>query len=135
MNNWYKGWDVHSYTNLINTPEIKEMLKRVNYHLTQPRAYELFQEIRDHYTDEKINQVLMKMLSRCYLMGNNAFGYIDPDIQINVISLLHCTWQNVKIQNEQSLFKLMKETLLDIGQTCIQGDSHRLIMLLIALNQ
>jgi len=93
---------------------------------TQPISREamcaLFRELHNAYDDaDPLRSVLAKMQSR-YNVAQG--GYICPDTRINVTALLALTWEHVKALEAQSDFA---EILLEIGNTCVQGDSFRLL--------
>ena len=74
---------------------------------------------------------LAKMRGRCL---PERGGYEDGSLQgLNVIRLLEAVWAAVCEQKDAGTEKLFFETLDDIGMTCPEGDSHRLLMLLSSL--
>ena len=87
----------------------------------------LFRELRDAYgasappSGELVRHVLEKMQSR-YNVAQG--GYICPDTHVNVTALLALVWDRVKTLEVQLDFA---EILLEIGNTCVQGDSFRLL--------
>lgn len=128
----YHGWDVHSWTSdlrdlLDQQPEF-ECRFRVSMHLFD----QCLQEIFEMY-GEGVKPVLEKMRGRYKPIEG---GYYDMDLvgkRVNVAHLLVRVWTLVKRINDESIYKWFKETLDDIGLTCLQGDSHRLMFFLVGL--
>ena len=128
----YKGWDVHAYTDLINL-QIDRYLK-YNRVIKHAEVRDLLHEIDAYYKDAMVTNVIHKFKSRCHhIHDTDNYGYNDPDIHINVMLILDITWKMVKSKNDTSMYDLFKEIMIDIANHCIQGDSHRLIMLLTAM--
>lgn len=130
----YKGWDVHAYT-----PEIRQWFQQ--YLL--PRLHDngvfltewmqLMKELRAVYQNvPAVHMALNKMQKRYSVQVR---GYFDGDLGPggNVASILKYTWQKVKSMKEPSIVRLFGEILIDIGSTCVQGDSHRLVWFLFGL--
>ncbi len=74
-------------------------------------AYAAIQKMRDRSGVKDVNNV--------------AVGYVDPDLSVNVGMLIF--WA-VKVAEDVGEVDLLLETLCDINNTCIQGDSHRLVV-------
>lgn len=122
-----KGWNVHAYSKTYNTFLGKQ--KNLLDSLKSPIDPNIFNktlfEITERYKDQKIKNVLNKFKSRYNIAIK---GYRDPDLHnLNVAFLLYVTWNKVKELNDNSIWELFHECLLDIGMTCLQGDSHRLL--------
>ena len=124
----YKGWDVHAYT-----PQMKEVVKEIQLvDKLSPIVHEqMIQEIKGKYTSKPQALIAISKMNSRY--SAEIQGYIDPDIGINVSALLHLTWRRVKEINDDSLYNAFAETCAEIGNTCIQGDSHRLLFFCMAL--
>lgn len=76
-------------------------------------------------------QAVEKMRSR---FGVERGGYEDGALGgLNITRLLEAVWLEVSRINENSTYNLFVETLSDIGSTCPEGDSHRLLILLNSL--
>lgn len=87
----------------------------------------------EKYNDEvlkKISIVLEKIYNRCK-SATPVCNYIDHDLGgINIFFLLEAVWALVVIKESYDEFL---ETLLEMGTLCPQGDSHRLMLLYLAL--
>ena len=130
------GWDCHAYT-----VYFREAIVRMGLDFHQPVEPATFstavEEMRDlmrsHFPQQPALAeqqpswaALQKMVAR-----EAAGSYVDPDLDgQSVARILVDTWRLVRSAEVDELFV---ETLTDIGQTCMQGDSHRLLALFIAL--
>lgn len=122
----YLGWDVHR-----NTPFFKEVM---------PKYRECFPEritLKEHIlTIGELEQkygplpAIAKMRQR---FQEKDGGYRCPDLKVNIAAVLQETWNLVKKVNDPSIFAGFGEILRDVGTTCVQGDSHRLISYYIPL--
>lgn len=151
----YHGWDVHQYS-----PDlllIWEAWKLEDLHITpdqtKSRSFILQSQMSIEERDALLAKIkiklsekyptkenrkqseewkaLKKMKSR-YL--NERGGYEDSVLKsLNIFRLLELTWNTVAENGDESIHALFQETLCDIGQTCPEGDSHRLFLLLNAL--
>lgn len=120
----YKGYNIHNYTKEIITIIPKYFGKNVYKKVT-------ILEWKNVLSD------ICKKIPRCRALQNmnknfkNGF-IIDPELpKINSAMILILIWDKVK--NNNILCKHFTETLKDIGNTCIQGISHRLIIDYIAI--
>ena len=125
----YAGRDIHAYTNQVNRAAVKYM--------------DMFAGQLDSVAFETILSEMIAAYGskNTFVNLRNVFknGYItDPDVPIiNVAILLQKVWNQVK-ESEQNIarnpptstsFKVhFNQTLDDIGMTCIQGISHRLLI-------
>lgn len=121
----YIGYNIHNYTmqivNIIpkffgETAYKKADIKTWNNSLT---------EIKKRYS----NHIAIKNIERNF---NNGF-IKDPEIpNLNSAIVLLIIWDTIK--NNDIMCRHFLETLNEIGNTCIQGISHRLIMDYIAIH-
>lgn len=134
MTGHYRGWDVHAYTPPVQQwfqQRLRPRLPSEGPLLTEWMA--ALNEMRHVYGKWPAAMgALIKMNSRYRAQQK---GYMDRDLGPggNVASILLYSWALVKRKKEPSLTRLFGETLSDIGNTCVQGDSHRLIMFLFGL--
>ena len=79
--------------------------------------------------DVMVNMVLKKMDQRKYTPDNDLFGVMPS-------GLLALVWyEYIKKIDDPDCYTLFKENLYDMGTTCTQGDSHRLLSILTALER
>ena len=125
--------DVHSITGEINL-KLGDLLKIYNNNNSTLENFDTINtNIMDKYKElgysnenlKLIDTVLTKMFERCRDGGGK---YVDPHLNINIFFLLSDTWAVIS-KNEE--FDSFYETLLEMGTLCTQGDSHRLLMLLV----
>lgn len=113
--------DVHAWTGQMN-----QMLQQSFFERVEPQDWDqLIQEISIcvHKNPDALS-ALQKMNGR---YQSELGGYLDPDLQnANVASIVRHVWNHLKNIGSP---ELIIETLQDIGATCIQGDSHRLLFL------
>jgi len=121
----YKGDNVHSYTGDIRNmlqvwlPKISEISP---HPLTRDEFVTLCSEIEQSIGT---GPVFSNLLSNYH----DNVGIIDNDLPgLDGARLLHATWVIIKqlAQTDSSIIKHFKETMDQIGATCIQGVTHRL---------
>ena len=122
---FYKGWDVHSYTT--NIQQCLSKYPQLFQYKLVPKALRdlIVKEMKEKLKHPKVVMALDKMVQRgkCY---SDGCTYVDNQIQaLNIYYLLLVCWRIALIYREEAL---LKEMLIDAGNTCIQGDSHRLYM-------
>ena len=129
-------WDVHYWTKEINSSQYKDVLNFfTNRMFLEPEKYvkDLYEEIANTlkqkgFYNDTIHMALNKMTCRTNPVN---YTYIDPDLNnLDINILLYETWELIK---KLDSYKEFSETLFEIEQHCIQGDSHRLWTLYIAL--
>ena len=121
----YKGYDIHAYTEIIK--------KQINNHFDE-KYYKpidniswnsLISELHLKFPDKK-----KSLVNICNYYKN---GYLlDPQLpKVNIAIILLEIFNFIKTNN--NLINHFRETLEQIGTTCIQGISHRLIIDYIAI--
>ena len=124
----YHGWDVHSYSSSW-AQEAAKHSRLLTELVSEADFANLIQDISNHYNE---NLPVINMFRQTYRRGGNQ----DPDLSnVNVAKLLLVTWEKVKELSEPTIFTGFKEVLNDIGETCLQGRSHRLFSYWIALTR
>jgi len=154
----YKGWDCHAYTAdckalwaKIRAREISERIKndtdtppfnlgtRLSSKVSEEERNALFESLEKYFVGRFPNGfqevqawgAVEKMKSR---YRPDRGGYEDGDLHnLNITSLLKVVWQEINRIDDRATYELFLETLTDIGQTCTQGDSHRLLIVLSSL--
>jgi|SRR3989304_6544968 len=130
---FYEGWDVHSWTNKIkedimlyfNETEIEHFKLALNTQLFDiiwvnilhlfPNLLPILKKFKTRSTDK-----------------NNEISYNDSQIfNINILQILYLVFNEIK--DNCNFYSLFNEILTDCAQTCVQGDSHRLIWLYITI--
>jgi len=127
----WKQPDVHSWS-----PAMRELVKAEFPRLRdQSRTYlerfdESVAEIREHYNNNPpVGRVLDKLVMRKKAIDVDLFGVVPA-------GLLALVWtEYVLVIDEKECYDLFRDTLLDMAQTCVQGDSHRLFTILVALHR
>lgn len=118
----YRGDNVHAYTS-----DIKEMLPKLRLLIDQMvpaniNYNELFEEIEHKLGRKDAIQNIKN--SSVYAQGSHTLK--DNDLEgIDCLHLLFVVWQYVK--DNPSLQAHFSATLDQVGMTCIQGISHRII--------
>lgn len=151
MMNTYKGWDVHSYTSDIRgvLPGLLEEIGRVVDYpwscknefpdrrfigccVYAERLLAHCQKYHLYPRGAEVNQCIAKF--RTYWSSTDG-GWKDADLNdVNVAWLFTCAAAlSCTADKEDELDELFLDTLADIGGTCIQGDSHRLLCFLAAV--
>lgn len=142
----YKGWDVHSYTsemaNMVTGSGILEKCASEYYPIWSCRNpfsddvfFECWREASSICTSPESERCLSKF--RNYWHQTDG-GWKDGDLgNINVAWLFCCAVKALRQPrfSDPSIRELFKETLSDIGGTCIQGDSHRLLFFLFGIHE
>jgi len=128
MASFYKGWNVHSYTSDLQIHSNLIDFFRNEPSLSHDEWHALLDELRSIYGNmdalRNMNNVFVKSM----------WSIPDPQLSnLDSAKVLRYLWKN-HIRHSASLRSHFRETLQDIGHTCIQGISHRLIALFVALN-
>ena len=120
----HRGWDCHAHTSdcaqywaalRVRQPVLASLMSTAE-------VAPLFQELHTKFPTARV--ALVKMQQR-----SAASGYHDPHLPgLNVTRLLQ--WVYARADSA-----VLLETLIEIGATCVQGDSHRLLMLCAALEE
>ena len=107
----YKGYDVHQYT-----PLFKELIVDITFLNDSEIDINIIENLKCS------NVVKTNIISK---LTDNKLIDLDLHNNINFIHLL-----KYLIDNHE---ELLEETLNEIGNTCIQGITHRLLMLYFSL--
>jgi len=118
----YKGWDIHSYT-----PMLQKRQDNFAQTVSGVQFGALLRELRGHYGS---------LVAFSNMQNQYKNGWIrDPHLPlINSAFLLEVLWNKIKLINDVTVYKHFRETLIQIGATCIQGISHRLLVDWISLS-
>ena len=125
----YKGWDVHFHTG-----DLREALKDRTFatFIAKECHERMMAELLERY--ETVPQAAVAILKMKGRYREEVGGYLDPDLGLNVTAILDETWATVKqFAEDESVLRGFGEILADVGTTCIQGDSHRLLFYLLGL--
>ena len=122
----WKGTNIHLYT-----PMLQQVLNNG----------EILSKLESQYgrmVTEETFETILKDLTKKYgskptysnLKTNFKKGFIrDPELPgLNSAVLLQALWAQLEPSKDASLHQHFNETLNEIGVTCIQGISHRLLM-------
>ena len=115
----YNGWDCHNYTSDCRAywSELQSRGSGMGGPMTAEATSQLFGKLLAAPFSAPARQALIKMRQR-----SGAQGYLDPHVPgLNVTRLLEAV--------ASADHELLNAVLTEIGQTCVQGDSHRLLML------
>jgi len=121
----YRGYNIHAYTQII-IEIIKKKFNKTYYQSIDNKSWNtLISKLHLIFPDKKI-----PLENICKYYKN---GYLfDPQLpKINIAIILLHLFDFIKTNDD--LIKHFRETLAQIGTTCIQGISHRLIMDYIAI--
>ena len=144
----YRGWDVHSYTADLN------VALRV-WRRDHPRTSALLDRPIPKQVAAHIIQFLVTADARCAIVfhkmrertvfsePDGQWFYGDKDLTsrsdaegLNIWVLLAYAVRVVQHEDcDESTVHLLIEMILDAAQTCIQGDSHRIAMFVMAITQ
>ena len=127
----WKNADVHAWS-----PTMRQLLKdefprlRDQSRLYAQKFEETVVEIKGYYgNDPLVVQVMDKMTARKKAIDVDLYGVMPA-------GLLSLVWiEYVQNINEQECYNFFKDTLIDMGGTCLQGDSHRLFTVLVSLHR
>ena len=114
------GYDVHAHTQFMRakflTPEYLKLFSGT------VDLVPIIEEIGTKY--QNMSHPALINIRNVYRSGT----IVDPDLPgLNIAVVLVAVWHRVKELNDDSAFIHFKETLDEIGGTCIQGISHRLL--------
>ena len=127
----WKQPDVHQWSETMRKqlqeefPSLPEETARREVHFEEACA-----EILDAYRgDAGIAAVLNKIKGRKGLKDQHLYGVLPA-------GLLVIVWvDQVTLMNEPEIYEHFRLTLVDIGGTCLQGDTHRLFATYVALSR
>lgn len=129
--------DVHYHTPGIRTHQLpvvwRHCVAKYGACMTWNRMNATLKSMYDLVELQGKSPVARACVDKLYGLAQNAWdqtktvGWVDPDLQVNVGILLFWADQASK---ETGTRDLLAQTLVDMGQTCIQGDSHRLLVYL-----
>jgi len=120
----YKGWDCHAYTPDCRAyaQDLVSREPQLAQPMTPAEITALFASLQP-LARGQARVAVQKMRQR-----SGSQGYHDPQVpSLNVTRLLE--WVHRQCEDKT----ILTETLGEIGGTCVQGDSHRLLMLCAAL--
>jgi len=121
----WKGYNVHAYTPEYRKWAVSHIAElEVIYGSKLESA--MFTSILNELSEKYGHKVTYSNFRNAY---DFKTGWItDPELPgLNCAILLRATWEKVKLQKDESLYKHFGETLDQIGTTCLQGVSHRLL--------
>ena len=123
----YRGWDTHAYTTLWTAEA-----ERLGFKTPVP-VLEWKQLLRDLDAAYPGAVALRKFAVN---FSAATGGYMDAQLGgLNVARLLLEVWALVRRAQDGSVTAGFGEILADIGNTCVQGDSHRLLAYYVALHR
>jgi hypothetical protein len=119
----YHGWDVHSYTELLQ--QILPELHISNDKFPSDQFNSLLGEI-----EQKYGRSIMPCMNNIMNSYYKDERISDPDLpNINFCYILNDLYLNSADVGVKLDDNLLKETLEEIGGTCLQGLTHRLTLL------
>lgn len=115
----YRGYDIHSYTAAIKVIlDDKYSEDKWKTPLETKLTETLFEEIKQTYPDKPALSNIKK-----HTINNEL---VDARLgKINILQVLFQLWQLIK---KHQAYDHFSETLDHIGNTCLQGISHRIII-------
>jgi hypothetical protein len=133
----YHGWDVHSYTKDLNMDHLTDEFEAFRASISYDDALSITKTIENFFLNHSKKAKIMGVMTKMLRRFNNISGkYEDRQMNgINIFLLLDKTAEMVGQCNDTSMNELFLEILEDCGNTCTQGDSHRIAGLYIALTQ
>lgn len=127
----WKQPDVHQWSEAMRKqlqeefPGLPEETAKREIHFDEACA-EILSLYRD---DPEVKSVLAKIRSRKGVRDQHLCGVLPA-------GLLAIVWADqVTLINEPELYEHFRLTLIDIGGTCLQGDTHRLFATYVALSR
>lgn len=121
--------DVHAWTPAVSNWIVRQQNPLLFQAFAGPLFRSLFGNMENTYADyPRVLEVLRKIQSRSTTFDHNrstTFAhYRDDHLQgVNILQLLLEAYISCDA-------RVLAETLEEMGDTCVQGDSHRLVMLL-----
>lgn len=132
------GWDVHAYTNQMRAilPTVNEILDdkmhRIPNHIGREHMNIIIQQIQNHYGPRV--SVACSNIMKCY-QTKPIPGIFDHElVGVDFARVLLYLWLHVTKVNDPSLYAHFGETLENIGATCLQGVTHRLLVDFVAVS-
>jgi hypothetical protein len=132
----YKGWDVHAYTQTI-IEMLPNLLEKIdNYcqfmgYIDRKIPDKSFKDIIDQLSGLFPNNPAITNMVSSYKDG----CIVDPFLpNLNSAIVLEIVWKLLLFMNDSNMYEMMNMVLDDIGGTCVQGISHRLIFEFIYLH-
>lgn len=117
------GWDVHAYTcqmQKVSLEYYQLIISKYGTTLEEKQWDQLQQELYQMYGPKPAFENMKRQYSSGWIR--------DPQIpEVNFALVLYALWFEISASGEVSLHKHLNEILDDIGQTCIQGVTHRLL--------
>lgn len=124
----YTDSNIHSYT--------KQLLSVIPCYFNDDYKQKMEQETFDNLMSEISNEYKNHKAPIDNIKMNFKNGFIlDPHLpKINFAKVLKVLWEEIKTnQDNKILLSHFSETLKQIGKTCIQGITHRIMIDYIAL--
>lgn len=113
----YLGTDIHAYTHQMN--QIKPSTQSDT--ISDVEFQSILQDMQQVYG----SKVAFTNLKNVYRQG----FILDPEVpHTNFALILQQLWMKLRELNEDSAYRHFGETLDQIGMTCIQGVTHRLLI-------
>lgn len=113
----YLGTDIHAYTQQVNQLNISTQLDPI----LDSEFQFILQDMQQVYGPKEAFSNLKNVYSRGMIS--------DPEVpHINFALILKQLWSKLRELNEDSAYRHFGETLDQIGMTCIQGVTHRLLI-------
>jgi hypothetical protein len=124
---WYKGYNVHAWSPLMKKLVLEQY---TSLPAETNSARSKFKAVAGDIIAKlpQLASIVTKIESRFDIADSDIGGLYEA-------GLLVIVWNQVRAFNEAETYKHFSDTMLDIGNTCVQGDTHRLFETYIALNE
>jgi hypothetical protein len=124
---FYRGDNIHSYTSYIR--ERQDIVNKKLHPYERTQFLQCWQEAVEKYysntstsSDNNLNNIKNGLEN---ILATSE--QLDQEVQdLHIGQLFQNIWKRLLEFNEPSMFSHFKETIEQIGNTCIQGVSHRL---------
>ncbi len=128
----YAGWDVHSYSN-----QFKKTMEDRNFDFSEPVSLDQWGKLVEelNYVYQNFNEALVAIRTQNNRVKSSEIGkVVDSDLyKCDLARIFLETWILVKKTEDKDTIKGFGEILCDIGGTCLQGATHRLLTYYVAL--
>lgn len=122
---WYKGYNVHAWSPLMKKLVLEQYpTLPAETNSARPRFKAAAADIINRLP--QLAPIIAKIESRIDIVDGDIGGLYGA-------GLLVIVWNQVKSFNEAETYIHFSDTMLDVGNTCVQGDTHRLFETYIAL--
>jgi hypothetical protein len=130
----YQGWNVHSYTSQLQN-KMNRMEDLLLHHYGSLLLKEVdYNKMWLHLKQQWPHITALSNIKQHIQVFPEGMSLVDPELpRVNILIVMWLIYTKLVVLQEPSMWQHVEETFQDIGNTCIQGISHRLWADFIAL--